>query len=289
MATKGRMGKKGAIMAVLLLLLVSVQGAFAYEEVTVASGGTFSGRVMLKGAPPPPRIFHLIFSPNPKFCGTVSDGKGNRLLKEFWVAPDGGFQNVVISIVGVEKGKPFDYMPELAIENCRVAPFVTPVRNNHPIALVNKDSIAHDIQAYTLQNNYTFAMFNKPLTPETIATKEVRLRKGHYIFRTQCGVHDFMQSWGLAVGNPYFAVSKADGTFTISDIPPGTYHVLAWHPYLPMQATEITVAADGKVEGNFEFDASRVEIPYYALQRSYRLETALLPEQGVFPTVELQE
>lgn len=277
------------LAGIFLLLVLNLQTVFAYEESPVVSGGTFSGKITLKGTPPPPRIFHLIFSPNPKFCGTVSDGKGNRLLKEFWVAPDGSFQNVVISIVGVEKGKPFHYRPELTIENCRVGPFVTPVRNYQPISLINKDSIAHDIQAYTLQNNYTFAMFNKPLTPETIATKEVRLRKGHYIFRTQCGVHDFMQSWGLAVGNPYFAVSAADGSFKISDIPPGTYHVIAWHPYLPMQVEEITVAENGKIETNFQFDASKVDIPYYAQQRSYRLETALLPEQGVFPTVELQE
>ncbi len=282
--------KKGIIFVWgLLLLLLCGQATFAYEEGPVTSGGTFSGRVTLKGTPPPSRIFHLIFSPNPQFCGKISDGKGNRLLKEFWVAPDGSFQNVVVAVVGVEKGKPFDYRPELTIENCRIAPFITPVRNYHSISLINKDSITHDIQAYTLQDNYTFAMFNKPLTPETIAAKEVRLRKGHYIFRTQCGVHDFMQSWGIAVGNPYFAVTGKDGSFTISDIPPGTYSVIVWHPYLPIQATEITVAPNGKVETQFQFDASKVEIPYYNLQRSYRLETALLPEQGVFPTVELQE
>ena len=273
----------------LFLLLFCVQGVFAYEETTVTSGGTFSGRVILKGTPPPSRIFHLIFSPNPKFCGRVSDGKGNRLLKEFRVAPDGGFQNVVVAVIGVEKGKPFDYRPELTIENCSISPFVTPVRNYQPISLINKDSIAHDLQAYTLQDNYTFAMFNKPLTPETITAKEIRLRKGHYIFRTQCGVHDFMQSWGIAIGNPYFAVTSPDGSFTISDIPPGTYHVIAWHPYLEIQAGEITVAPNGKIETDFQFDSSKVEIPYYALQRSYRLETALLPEQGIFPTVELQE
>lgn len=285
-----RRGKKLTILAGgFLLLLFSMQAAFAYEEAPVISGGTFSGKVTMKGTPPPSRIFHLIFSPNPKFCGKISDGMGNRLLKEFSVSDGGGFQNVVVAVVGVPKGKPFDYRPELTIENCRITPFVTPVRNYHPISLINKDPITHDLQAYTLQEKYTFAMFNKPMTPETIAAKEVRLRKGHFIFRTQCGVHDFMQSWGIAVGNPYFAVTASDGSFTISDIPPGTYSVIAWHPYLPVQAGEITVAPNGKVETDFQFDASKVEIPNYALQRSYRLETALLPEQGVFPTVELQK
>ncbi|HLG22067.1 MAG TPA: carboxypeptidase-like regulatory domain-containing protein [Candidatus Manganitrophaceae bacterium] len=261
---------------------------FGYEEITVTSKGVVAGKVFLKAPPPPSRIFHLIFSPNLDFCGRISDGKGNRLLKEFRVAEDGGFQDVVVAVVGVEKGKKFDYTPELTVENCRIAPFVAPVRNNHRITLINKDTIAHDIQGYTLKDDYTFAMFNKPLTPETIAAKEVHLRKGHYIFRTQCGVHDYMQSWGMAVGNPYFAVTGQDGSFTIPDLPSGRYDVIAWHPHMKPQAQQITVAENGKVELNFEFDAAEVDIPVHDLQTKYRLETALQPRHLFPPTVELQ-
>jgi hypothetical protein len=261
--------------------------SWGYEETTVISGGTVTGRVFLKGPPPPVRIFHLIFSPNIDFCGRVSDGKGNRLLKEFRVSEEGGFQDVVVAVVGVKQGKKFDYTPTLALETCRISPFVTPIQNHHPITLVNKDPIAHDIQGYTLQNDYTFAMFNKPMVPESTALKQIVLRQGHYIFRTQCGVHDFMQSWGMAVGNPYFAVTGPDGGFTIPDLPPGTYDVIAWHPYMQVQSQKITVSANGSVSLNFQFAASEVNVPLYSLQKEYRLETAL-PYHLVSPSVELQ-
>ncbi len=261
---------------------------WGYDEIVVANGGTLTGKVVLQGAPPPTRIFHLIFSPNIDFCGKISDGKGNRLLKEFQVSGDGGFQNVVVAVVGVKEGKKFDYNPELEIETCRITPFVTPVRNHHPITLVNKDPIAHDIQGYTLQDNYTFAMFNKPIVPESTAVKPILLRNGHYIFRTQCGVHDFMQSWGMAVGNPYFAVTGPDGSFTIPDLPPGTYDVIAWHPYMKVQAQQVTIPAHGKATLNFQFDAAQVDIPLYGLQSEYRLETALRPLHPIEPSIELQ-
>ena len=252
------------------------------------AGGIITGTVTLKGTPPPVRIFHLIFSPNIDFCGMISDGKGNRLLKEFRVSEDGGFQDVVVAVVGVKQGKKFDYTPEIGVKTCRISPFVVPIRNHHPITLVNKDPIAHDIQGYTLQDDYTFAMFNKPMVPDSTAIKQIVLRQGHYIFRTQCGVHDFMQSWGMAVGNPYFAVTGADGSFTIPDLPSGTYDVIAWHPYMKVQAQKITVPVNGRVALNFQFDASEVDVPLYNLQKDYRLETALQPHHLVSPSVELQ-
>jgi len=165
---------------------------------------------------------------------------------------------------------------------------VTPVRNHQPFTIVNRDPVVHDVQGYTLKDNYTYAMFNKPMLPKDQAVKEIRLRKDHYIFRTQCGVHDFMQSWGMAVGNPYFAVTGPDGSFSIPELPPGTYDVIAWHPYMKVQAREITVQANGRISLNFQFNADEVTIPLYSLQTGYRLEPALglIPLHP--PSVELQ-
>jgi hypothetical protein len=276
------------VVAGFSVLLILAPVSWGYEEVTVNSGGTLTGRASLNGTPPPSRIFHMVFSPNIAFCTRISDGKGNRLLKEFRVAEDGGLQNVVVAVVGVEKGKRFEYTPEISLENCRVGPFVTPVRNHHPLSIVNKDPVVHDIQAYTIKDPYAFGMFNKPMLPESTASKTIVFRKDHYLFKTQCGVHDFMQSWGMAVGNPYFAVTGPDGGFTISDLPPGTYDVVAWHPHMAVRSKQVTVAANGQAELSFEFDSSEVDIPLHDLQTGYRLQPALdlIPLKP--PLVELQ-
>ena len=36
----------------------------------------------------------------------------------------------------------------------------------------------------------------------------------------------------MAVSNPYFAKTDEQGRFMISDVPPGTYKLVVWHPYI---------------------------------------------------------
>jgi hypothetical protein len=72
----------------------------------------------------------------------------------------------------------------------------------------------------------------------------------------QCGFHAYMISWGLAVENPYYAVTGQDGTFSLTDVPPGEYVLVAWHPETgPMLEQKVTVPAKGTASANFEFKA----------------------------------
>jgi hypothetical protein len=66
-----------------------------------------------------------------------------------------------------------------------------------------------------------------------------------------------MQNWFYRVDNPYFAFSADDGTFTIEDVPPGTYRLIAWHPKFKEKKQQVTVGPNGKVTADVEF-VSRV-------------------------------
>jgi len=71
----------------------------------------------------------------------------------------------------------------------------------------------------------------------------------------QCGMHPYMQGHGLAVENPYYAITGLEGTFTIGELPAGTYRIKAWHPILGEQVQELTVAANGTASAGFTFKA----------------------------------
>jgi hypothetical protein len=80
-------------------------------------------------------------------------------------------------------------------------------------------------------------------------TQRVHLSKHRRIFVMQCGFHAYMESWGLAVSNPYVAKTDAQGRFTLTDVPPGTYRLVVWHPYVRSRIEQsVTVGPRAVVE-----------------------------------------
>ena len=55
------------------------------------------------------------------------------------------------------------------------------------------------------------------------------------------------------VAHPYFAVTGADGTFQLSNVPPGNYTIEVWQEELGKQEQQITLAPAGKSDLVFKF------------------------------------
>ena len=54
-----------------------------------------------------------------------------------------------------------------------------------------------------------------------------------------------MRGFVVVTAHPFFAVSSADGTFTIDKVPAGEYTVEAWHPHYGLKTAKVKVE-DGK-------------------------------------------
>lgn len=263
-----------------LLMLTLATSASAYEEISVSNGGTITGTVKLDGLVPKPKGYNLTTLPDQFYCGRISDGEGWRILQPFQVGPAGEFREVVIYLEGVEKGKPFadGGVPQIEARDCLFLPFTTVVRNDQSVTVVNMDPVMHDIQAYETSHLGARVLFNVPLPmnaqhPRNFKDRSdaglyhkhmagapmkqlVNLSKGRRIFVMQCGFHAYMESWGVAVNNPYYAKTDDEGRFTLSDVPPGTYKLVVWHPYVrSINEQTVTVMAKGTVEANMVISA----------------------------------
>ena len=273
-----RVTRPGAVRAALLGRILMVGTALpsaAYDVVEVRNGGAITGTVTLEGPVPAPKGFNLLTFPDPQYCGRISNGNGWRLLHEFTVDAAGRLGDVVVMLEGVETGKPFSLsVPHVEARDCRFLPFVTVVRDGHAIEVVNMDPVMHDIQAYETSTNLgARVLFNSPLAmnfqhkrgdlhaihdhqPGKSMLGPIDLSKGRRTFVMQCGFHAFMQSWALAIDNPYYAITDASGQFTLTGVPPGTYRLVAWHPQAgPMAAQMITVEPNGTMTASLSLKA----------------------------------
>jgi hypothetical protein len=275
-------------------LLLGPAAVLAYEEIQVADGGTVTGKVTITEGKPIPKGFNLITFPDPVYCGRISTGTGWRILKEFSVASDGGLKDAVVLLMDVAKGKPFKFEPPtIEAKDCRFLPFVNVVKDRAEVKVVNMDPVFHDIQAYETSHLGPRVLFNTPLpmnphhkrtvgadSHEHMAgqpmSEEIHMTKGRRIFVMQCGFHAYMESWGMAVDNPYYM---------------GEYTLIAWHPGVgTILEKKVTVPAKGTVSADFQFESPKGRRSAHEIEENphFGLE-ALGKSLDIRPTLELQK
>ncbi|MBM4123961.1 MAG: carboxypeptidase regulatory-like domain-containing protein [Nitrospira sp.] len=297
-------------VAMALALLMAAAPAWAYEETTVTDGGAITGTVTVAGGKPAPKGFNLITFPDPVYCGRISTGTGWRLLNDFTIASDGRLKDVVVLLKEIPRGKAFAFRPPtIEARDCQFQPFLTVVRDQAEVAIVNMDPVMHDIQAYETSQLGPRVLFNTPLPmnphhprmgvdaeyhkhiPGEPVKKDVHMTKGRRFFVMQCGFHAYMESWGLVIDNPYYAVTKGDGTFSIPDVPPGEYVLMAWHPSLgKMLEQKVTVPAKQTVQADFTIESPKGRRSAHEIEENPRFGLEALGKTvAIKPTLELQQ
>ncbi|OGW16606.1 MAG: hypothetical protein A3K09_00340 [Nitrospinae bacterium RIFCSPLOWO2_12_FULL_47_7] len=206
---------------------------------------------------------------NPEFCTKhpETNKDGVRPIQKV-AAKDGKLAGAVIFIENIEKGKDWGKDPiQYELKDCDISPRVSVVRKaakgvkEGAVVVVNQDTdILHNPHGYNVKGAQRVTLFNKPLPSKgdkTDVTGSLSLFKEgkDNQFFLQCDQHNFMEADGRIVWNPYYAVSGADGSFKIDQIPAGSYKVTVWQPYTKEPVTkEVTVAA-GDVKVDFELAA----------------------------------
>ena len=297
----------------LLLLLCGwlvMTGAtvWAYEEIQVTDGGTITGKVAITAGKPIPKGFNLVTFPDPVYCGRISTGTGWRILKEFEVTESGGLKNAVVWLADATTGKPFKFEPPtIEARDCRFLPFVTVVRDRSEVVVMNMDPVMHDIQAYETSHLGPRVLFNTPLpmnphhkrfvsaeTHEHLAGQPVResiqMTKGRRFFVMQCGFHAYMESWGLAVDNPYYQLTDGSGGFSLTDVPAGDYMLMAWHPGVgTVLEKKITIPAKGSVQADFVFESPKGRRSAHEIEENPHFGPDSLGKSlDIRPTLEVQ-
>ena len=302
----GVMNVRTIVAVALGALLACAGSAGAYEEIEVKDGGTLVGTVTLTGELPKPKGYNLTTLPDPVYCGRISNGTGWRLLQPFTVGTGGAFRDVVVYLEEIAKGKKFEFKtPKIEAIDCTFKPFINVVWDRHPVEVINMDPAMHDIQAYETSHLGPRVLFNvplpmNPLHPRDLSNagkyhkhlagepmkQDVHMTKGRRVFVMQCGFHAYMESWGLAVENPYYAITDKEGRFTIADIPPGTYRVVIWHPYIGgVKEYSVTIPPKGHATLDVKIESPKgrlyanqmVENPYTRYGITEQVQSQIVP------------
>ena len=235
----------GILAAACTLAILGASAAGAYEAVTVANGGSITGVVTFSGTPPtvPP----ITTTKNRDFCGMTIV---NPL---YVVGKDGALANVEVYIRQIDKGKAKPGTPiTLTNEHCMFAPRVQGACVGQSIKIVSDDPILHNTHPQVAATNATLYNVALPFKGFSVV-KTLAPTAG--LLRIKCDAHEWMRAWIVELDHPYFATTDEAGKFTITDVPPGSYELVAWHEVMGERTAKVTVTAGAPAKADFQFTA----------------------------------
>ncbi len=215
------------------------------QSVAPLGQGTISGTVNFTGTPPANPTIDMSEEPACK-------AKYTSAPRDPVVSVTGGkLANVFIYVKSGLPAGPYPMHPAadtLDQDGCLYHPRVLGVQVGQPIAILNTDPVLHNIKAVPTKNRgFNISQPTKGMeTERTFATAEMAIP-------LECNVHGWMHAHVFVMEHPYFAVTGADGSFTIPGLPPGTYTVEAWHEKLGTKTGTVTVPATGSGSVSFSF------------------------------------
>ncbi len=208
-----------------------------------------TGKVVLKGDPPPPRVLQMDAT-----CGKLHAGPVTT--RDYEVGEGGGLANVFVSIKGGLEGlqvEPPAATPLLDQEGCIYKPYVLGVITNQKFTVRNSDAVLHNVHAMPKKNKpFNFAQPIKGQeTTRTFTEPEV-------FIRLMCNVHPWMDAYVAVIEHPFFAITDENGAFQLPDgLPPGTYTIEAIHPKAGAVSQEIKAEAGKPLAVDFELEVRK--------------------------------
>ena len=248
------------LLAALAMLLAGVgtssargNGALASASGITASrpdtgSGSIVGRVRVEGQLPKPT--HISMSADPS-CVKLHPGAASN---EDYVTGSGGtLGNVVVFVSDGLGNRTFEVPTEPVIveqSGCMYQPHVLALRANQKLRMVNRDSTTHNVHPVPANNReWNKAEPAGSALEETFAREEIAIP-------VKCNVHPWMRSYIAVFKHPFFAVTSKDGSFDLSNVPPGEYTVQAWHEKLGTTTPKLTVLAGQSQNIDFVFKSS---------------------------------
>jgi hypothetical protein len=210
-----------------------------------ATAGTISGRITFEGTPPAEKSISVEADP---FC--ASKHPDGLKTESAVVSKSGELANVFVWIKKGISGKwPVPSTPVVLDQNgCHYVPHVFGMQTGQEILIRNSVGTMHNVHALAKANSE----FNFAQTSAGSESKQ-KMRSQEVMVKFKCDVHGWMSAYCGVVKHPYFAVTGADGTFELKNVPPGEYEVEAWHEKFGTKTATLKVEAKGAAKADFVF------------------------------------
>jgi len=224
--------KKLFCSALVLVFWIGSAWSQKYTGYSVTNGGTILGKVTYSGTPPAAK--KIVPDTDKATCSA----HGPIFSEDLVIDTAAGVKNAVVTLANITKGKPLVVESDAVLNQngCMYSPHVMAMPIGQKIKVLNSDGILHNIHSHSVKNPpINFAQ------PGSVKQIEIKPFTVPELIKFTCDVHSWMSAYLWVTEHPYVAVTKPDGWYEISDVPPGKYQVKFWHETLGEFVQEVKV------------------------------------------------
>jgi hypothetical protein len=213
--------------------VVSEPAGGPYHAGPVASSGSITGTVHI--TPGAVALVTPLPENLPSGCAAAERGSD--------VGTAGALKQAVVWLTDIRTGKgfPVERRFDLVNENCLISPRVQPVFAGATINFGSNDGVLHHNRFINVATGESEAVAPFNDKGEIIPYDRLLTKTAQY--EIICDVHKWTHGWLLVVDHPYYAQTSANGSFSIDGVPPGSYHIRAWHPSFGIADGSVAVSA----------------------------------------------
>jgi plastocyanin len=213
--------------------------------------GTITGTVRFTGEKPSPTTIDATSDPT---CAKLHP---SGIVVDPIEVSDGGVANVLVYVAHGLEDRVFAVPREPVLidqRGCLYTPHVAGVQAGQPIRFVNGDDTLHNVHGEPARSTpWNFGL------PRRGADRLLVLAKPEVPVPIRCDVHPWMRAYLGVFDHPYFAVTGADGRYTLSHVPAGDVVVATWHERLGAGETTVTVERGTAASADFALHLDRME------------------------------
>ena len=231
------------------IVLVAVGAVLLSQKVNAAGGGSITGTVKISGTAPHMRGIDMSKDP---VCSKAHDTNPAK-MENVVVGSGDGLENVVLYIsqglTGNEASTPAQE-PTFDQKGCMYTPHVLASDVDQKFTVITSDQTTHNI--HPLPSPTTGNIGWNKSQPPGAPPIETSWKNEEVAIPVKCNIHPWMHGYFVVVKGPY-ATTGDNGSYTIQNVPAGSYTVTAWQEDLGTQTAKVTVAAGSAAKADFTF------------------------------------
>jgi hypothetical protein len=212
------------------------------------SEGRLAGKISFEGQPPQPKKIDGSADP-------ACEANDRELYTEDVIVKAGKLANV---FVYVESGDALNWYSfeapttdvSVAHNGCQLTPHVLGMRLQQTLKIANDDSTSHN--SHLIPKSNPDWNQSQPQGAEPLAHK---FTAPELFIPLKCNQHPWEKALVSVLDHPFFAVSRLNGAYSISGLPPGQYTVVARHERFGEQRSEVSVGVKETKTLDFSFKA----------------------------------